>query len=108
MSGPLLEVSGLRVAFGSEAGRVDAVRGLDVTVERGKTVAIVGESGSGKSTTLHEIMGFAAPPGTISVNDMDPATTRGRTARALRQEIASASQAWMTRSSSRSIPLSPR
>ena len=36
MSEPLLEVADLRVAFGSEAGRVDAVSGLGFTVGRGR------------------------------------------------------------------------
>ncbi|MFT4200825.1 ABC transporter ATP-binding protein [Gordonia sp. (in: high G+C Gram-positive bacteria)] len=58
MSGPLLQVDDLRVAFGSEAGRVDAVQGLGYTVERGKTLAIVGESGSGKSASALAVMGL--------------------------------------------------
>jgi glutathione transport system ATP-binding protein len=47
----LLEVRGLSVAFGSGPGAVSAVRGLDLDVRAGETVAVVGESGSGKSVT---------------------------------------------------------
>jgi peptide/nickel transport system ATP-binding protein len=43
----LLEVHGLRVSYEG----VEAVRGLDLTVEAGETLALVGESGCGKSTT---------------------------------------------------------
>ena len=46
---PLLEVEGLAVSFPSEGGRFTAVRGLDLAVAAGETVAVVGESGSGKS-----------------------------------------------------------
>ena len=53
---PLLSVEGLEVRFG--AGE-PAVRGVDLTVPRGHTVAVVGESGSGKSTTAAAILGSA-------------------------------------------------
>ncbi len=66
MSVPLLEVSDLRVAFGSEAGRVDAVRGLDFVVERGSTLAIVGESGSGKSASALAVMGLLPDSALVS------------------------------------------
>jgi peptide/nickel transport system ATP-binding protein len=50
---PLLEVSGLRKAYGGARGgqpEVEALRGVDLVVREGETVALVGESGSGKST----------------------------------------------------------
>ncbi|MBF6350017.1 ABC transporter ATP-binding protein [Nocardia flavorosea] len=55
---PLLEVSGLRVSFPSEEGRVEAVRGVDYTVADGEVLAIVGESGSGKSVSSLAVMGL--------------------------------------------------
>ncbi|GAB3211564.1 dipeptide ABC transporter ATP-binding protein [Nocardia tengchongensis] len=55
---PLLEVSDLRVSFPSEEGRVDAVRGVNYTVQDGEVLAIVGESGSGKSVSSLAVMGL--------------------------------------------------
>ncbi|WP_159794008.1 dipeptide ABC transporter ATP-binding protein [Puerhibacterium puerhi] len=62
---PLLEIRDLEVAFSTGAGEVKAVRGANLTVYPGQSVAIVGESGSGKSTTAHAIIDLL--PGTGKV-----------------------------------------
>ncbi|SON60129.1 Glutathione import ATP-binding protein GsiA [Mycobacterium simulans] len=60
---PLLSVEGLEVRFGADE---PVVRGVDLTVRRGQTVAVVGESGSGKSTTAAAILGLLSPGGRIT------------------------------------------
>lgn len=64
-SEPLLEIRGLEVGFQTQRGVVPAVRGVDLTLYAGQTLAIVGESGSGKSTTAQSIIDLL--PGTGKV-----------------------------------------
>ena len=65
MSGPLLEVEGLRMHFFTRAGVVKAVDDVSLTLERGRILGLVGESGSGKSMTGYSIMGLVDAPGRI-------------------------------------------
>ncbi|MBW3085999.1 putative ABC transporter ATP-binding protein [Austwickia sp. TVS 96-490-7B] len=55
---PVLSVRDLHVRFGSEAGSVHAVRGIDFDLYPGRVLGIVGESGSGKSVTSLAVMGL--------------------------------------------------
>lgn len=52
----MLEVKKLRVSFRTYSGEVQAVRGVDFTLEDGSILAIVGESGCGKSVTAQSIL----------------------------------------------------
>jgi peptide/nickel transport system ATP-binding protein len=63
---PLLEIKNLQVGFKTTEGVVPAVRGVDLTLMPGQTLAIVGESGSGKSTTAHAIINLLPGPGRIT------------------------------------------
>ena len=56
----VLEVKNLRISFRTNTGTVKAVRGIDFSLRKGKTLAIVGESGSGKSVTSKAILGILA------------------------------------------------
>jgi branched-chain amino acid transport system ATP-binding protein len=53
----LLEVSGIDVFY----GRVQAIRGLSITVDGGEIVALIGSNGAGKTTTLRTISGLMHP-----------------------------------------------
>ena len=55
---PLLEVRGLHKVYGHGARAVPALRGVDLDVDRGETVALVGESGCGKTTFGRVVVGL--------------------------------------------------
>jgi peptide/nickel transport system ATP-binding protein len=61
----LLEIQDLVTAFHTPAGRVPAVDGVSLTIERGTTLGLVGESGCGKSVTAMSVLGLVAAPGRI-------------------------------------------
>ena len=56
----ILEVKDLRISFRTNNGNVKAVRGINFSLYRGRTLGIVGESGSGKSVTSRAILGILA------------------------------------------------
>ena len=53
----ILEIKNLVVSYGG----IEAVKGIDLTVEEGKIVTLVGSNGAGKSTTLKSIAGLVKP-----------------------------------------------
>ena len=53
-----MEIRNLTITFRTAAGPVHAIRGVDIDLYRGETLAIVGESGSGKSVTMKAAMGI--------------------------------------------------
>ncbi|MGV0717384.1 ABC transporter ATP-binding protein [Mycolicibacterium sp. XJ662] len=69
----LLRVHDLTVAFPTDTASVNAVRGMNFSVEPGEVVALVGESGAGKSATAMAIVGllpeYAEVSGSIRLHD---------------------------------------
>jgi putative ABC transport system ATP-binding protein len=61
MRTPVLSARGLSKEYGSGAARVRAVRGVDLDVAAGESVAIIGPSGCGKSTLLYLLGGLERP-----------------------------------------------
>ncbi|MCB0078346.1 MAG: ABC transporter ATP-binding protein [Anaerolineales bacterium] len=66
----VLAVRGLRTYFDTEDGIVNAVNGVDLTINRGEVLGLVGESGSGKSVTSLSIMRLIGYPGRISAGEI--------------------------------------
>ena len=61
----ILDIHDLDITFKTTAGMVHAIRGVNIDLYRGETVAIVGESGSGKSVTMKAAMGILASNATV-------------------------------------------
>lgn len=62
----VLEVRDLSISFTTSAGKVNTIRGVNLDLYRGETLAIVGESGSGKSVTMKAVMGILSSNGEIN------------------------------------------
>jgi peptide/nickel transport system ATP-binding protein len=67
---PLLEIKNLVTAFHTPAGRVPAVDGVSLSIDRGKTLGLVGESGCGKSVTAMSVLRLVAAPGRIESGEI--------------------------------------
>ena len=83
----LVEVRGLTRTYTQGEITVQALRGIDLDVERGEFTALMGPSGSGKSTLLHLIGGLDAPTaGSVSIEGKDLASLDATTLSDLRRD----------------------
>ncbi|MDH3664555.1 MAG: ATP-binding cassette domain-containing protein, partial [Alphaproteobacteria bacterium] len=64
---PVLKVSGYSLSYRLATGRLQALKDVNLTVDRGKTLGLVGESGSGKSSLAWAILRYL--PGNAEEND---------------------------------------
>jgi peptide/nickel transport system ATP-binding protein len=93
MSTPLLEIRDLHVTYATGEGALPAVRGVDLTVERGQIVGVAGESGCGKSSLASTVLRLQAANSTVSgevlLNGKDVRTMRWGELRTVRWSGAS-------------------
>ena len=63
-----VELRGAAKTYRTAGTVVHAVRGIDVSIDRGETVALLGPNGAGKSTTIDMVLGLTTPDaGTVSL-----------------------------------------
>jgi ABC-2 type transport system ATP-binding protein len=68
-----IQLQGLTKSFHSPQGAIRAVRGIDLSITPGETVALLGPNGAGKSTTIDMLLGLLEPDeGTVSVFGRSP------------------------------------
>src|SRR5690348_12418150 len=69
-----IELAGLAKTFRTGKGPVHAVRGVDISIAAGETVALLGPNGAGKSTTIDMLLGLLRPDaGSVRVFGETPA-----------------------------------
>ncbi|WP_169580573.1 MULTISPECIES: ABC transporter ATP-binding protein [Microbacterium] len=82
---PLLRARGLTRTYGRGDAAFHALRGVDLDIHRGESIAIVGKSGSGKSTLMHLLALLDRPTaGGVEVDGSDAASLRARDLNKLR------------------------
>ncbi len=88
MSDMILETQGLKKYFKTGRGMLHAVDGVDLKIERGKTLGVVGESGCGKSTLGRTILHLYEPTdGKIIFDGQDISKLKGKKLKELRTDM---------------------
>ncbi|MGZ5255953.1 MAG: ATP-binding cassette domain-containing protein, partial [Flavitalea sp.] len=59
---PLLEIKDLTLGFHTESGKVEALKNISFSLQKGEVLALVGESGSGKSVTALSVLQLIPTP----------------------------------------------
>lgn len=85
MNTPLFSVRNLHKSYGTGDTRFDALKGVDLDIYEGDSLAIVGKSGSGKSTLMHLLALLDRPSeGEIQLQGKETSTLKGRQLNAIR------------------------
>ncbi|MDR0591555.1 MAG: ABC transporter ATP-binding protein [Candidatus Nomurabacteria bacterium] len=83
----VIAARGLKKSYGKKSSRFDALRGIDIDIKEGESVAIIGKSGSGKSTLMHLLALLDKPTeGKIGVNGKIASKLKERQVNKLRNQ----------------------
>ncbi|ENZ5592643.1 ABC transporter ATP-binding protein [Enterococcus faecalis] len=83
----VIEAKNIKKSYGKNETKFDALKGVDLKVEKGESVAIIGKSGSGKSTFMHILALLDQPTsGDIYLNDKNVTSIRKKVLNKTRNE----------------------
>ncbi|HAP5941050.1 TPA: ABC transporter ATP-binding protein [Enterococcus faecalis] len=84
---PVIEAKNIKKSYGKNETKFDALKGVDLKVEKGESVAIIGKSGSGKSTFMHILALLDQPTsGDIYLNGKNVTSIRKKVLNKTRNE----------------------
>lgn len=84
---PLLSTRSLRKSYGKRSAAFEALKGLDIDIYEGESVAIIGKSGSGKSTLMHLLALLDKPTeGTIKLEGKNTSQLRAKKLNVIRNK----------------------
>lgn len=68
----MMKVKGIKKSYGTGVSRVEVLKGIDLEIKKGESLALIGKSGSGKSTLLSLMAGLdKGDEGEVFINDKD-------------------------------------